>query len=109
MKLLTMVLILAAGTLVLAQSEEKSCCSKDKNESSVMSKMCEVPETVSKKEVKKDVTTTSTAPALTVESTKIKVEKKVYGKEDKAAVDEVKKKDCCTVEKTETVKEKEKE
>ncbi len=108
MKLLTFCLFLLAGTLVFAQSKESNCCSDDKKDG-VTKKMCEVPETTSKVEVKKEVTSTSTAPATTVETvTKVETDK-VVGKQEKVLVNEQKKKDCCTVEKTDKVKEKEKD
>lgn len=108
MKLLTLCLFMLAGTLVFAQSKESNCCSDDKKEG-VTKKMCEVPETTSNAEVKKEVTTTSTAPATTVESVnKVETTKEV-GKHEKVLVNEQKKKDCCTVEKNDKVKEKEKD
>ncbi|QQS37515.1 MAG: hypothetical protein IPM56_06045 [Ignavibacteriales bacterium] len=108
MKLLTLCFVLLAGTLLFAQSKESNCCSDDKKDG-VTKKMCEVPETTSKVEVKKEVTTTSTAPATTVDKSQTVEVSKQVGKQEKVLVDEQKKKDCCTVEKKDKVKEKEKE
>jgi flagellar biosynthesis component FlhA len=107
MKLITLIFVLAIGTVMFAQTKESNCCS-DK-ESGITKKMCEVPETTSQVEAKKEVTTTSTAPATTVNVTKPVEVKKEVGKQVTVLVDEQKKKDCCTVDKSEKVEGKEKD